>query len=497
MKIHEAVKSILLLVLCISMVFTMISCDGNEGDSETFSDEVSGEETNNGSSEGSGDELENKYAKALSIINEKNVTEYFEAYKIFGELKDYKDSKNYFDLFICKPSKKKTVYNSEYTEESTIIYNESGNILKETVEPDSGDTEYHFYAYTNGILSMYVECGEYGYSEFAKYSGGSQVYDSIMRKTVSYILSDGECERVVGYDYRDDVLVLMYEVLDEDYDDVTNTVFEYNAEGKIIKETTTKTGSPDYSKVVEHTYDSGKLIKSKETASNDEGTEIITDYEYDENGNLIRKVIERRVYFSSSDKYISTNTDIYTYTYDNNGLLIEESKAGEYTVQYSEFKAFYRNADNKSDEAEDQEALYKSAVLDIENGSYADAYSKFYSLIGYKDSIEYVKKFTLLPTCVVKKNKQDRYTYDDKGNVLTKDILSMGATHTTEYQYDDTNKLISEKYIYDGREHQYTITYTYEGEILISAVKTFVSDGTVQKYEYKYEYDSTGSVLLK
>ena len=124
------------------------------------------------------------------------------------------------------------------------------------------------------------------------------------------------------------------------------------------------------------------MIKESETRIyNGESTTTVSEYTYDENGNMIKEVYtnsenEKSTYTYEYDKTGNLIKEVYTspsgvtrtttYTYDENGNLIKvaESGTGEYALYDSEFTAKYEFVYIPFEICEDVQDIFDNMIDD-------------------------------------------------------------------------------------------------------------------------------------
>lgn len=285
--------------------------------------------------------------------------EYMEARKLFYEMYDYKDSKEYFDQIDCVATKKVTtksdgrVYTQEYT------YDSKGNVTKEVHTDSNGNTVTSEYTYdSNGNeikkVSTYSDGSVYT-SENTYDSKGNKTkyvftdsdgnvdvdtfeytYDSKGNKTKSvWTYSDGSAgTSEYTYDSNDNITKIVETYLDGI---VYTYKFTYDSNGNVIKEVCTD--SDDGTETFEYTLDSDeRLIKEIHTYSNGKQST--------ETENVYNKYGLKTEYTRYGNKT--------TYTYDNNGIMTKSDyvlfDGDTQTSEYSNFVYFKKDQSEKNEE---------------------------------------------------------------------------------------------------------------------------------------------------
>ncbi|MBR6676283.1 MAG: hypothetical protein IKL24_03015 [Clostridia bacterium] len=199
----------------------------------------------------------------------------------------------------------------------------------------------------------------------------------------------------------------------EDADYYQDTDYEYNENRELVRVTSSGNGH-EFNRDIELFYENGKCVEQKPV--NGSGKVV---NQYDDRGNLIRK-----------DNYDgSTSMSWITYTYDENGLLLTESREGRSSHNFAYYVYEYDEAGN---------------LVKVTQKTSGGSYSK----------IEVVSD----------------YVYDANGRKLAK----------TESRYD-----------FSGDEIELTVTETYEydayGNITLLRCD-YSNDHTYTDYVIAYEY---------
>ncbi len=181
-----------------------------------------------------------------------------------------------------------------------------------------------------------------------------------------------------------------------------------------------------------------------------------------------------------------------------------------------------------NDNLSSDEIAYEQALSLLEDGKYAEAYTAFYKLNGYRNSAEYLKLFTVLSgeeSCVTAQLYVDtiEYKYDsDNWNMALTETDSYGEVEITTYRsgemksvdvevngpaafgdhsdssYENTyeNGLLksSETTVQIGPE-PIIIRYEYSYDSNNNLVQIIYSNGNTGTYTYTYEYDSNGALI--
>lgn len=273
-------KKIFALLLAVSLCFCLFGCDIEE-----TTDPEKNDKNEDTTEETTDSEKSEKYDEALDLIGE---GKYEDAYAIFEELGDFKDSEEQLAKFHYIPVDAIIKYvEGTYTEYINIDITLNDMNLIEQVYASIGDEYQNFeWKYDeNGNVVRFISTYGSGSIQICEYEYDSN--NNCTRRT--YIYNDGSTS--------------------ED-----NISYFYDSKGNITEKVkTSEYGTDTYTYI----YDANnKLIKATRTSSS-WGTAIM-NYSYDAQGNVI-KVGERE----SSDTYT-----YYFYEYDNNGNIVKISKDG-------------------------------------------------------------------------------------------------------------------------------------------------------------------------
>lgn len=226
------------------------------------------------------------------------------------------------------------------------------------------------------------------------------------------------------------------------------STYIYDSNNQLIQEKYEDKGAAKTVIVHKYTYNDKKQLVKEEKESDSEMFQKTKDlklYEYDANGNLIKKTEEGHF-----------NNEVKTYTYDKNNKLIKEGssklKPNEGTVYE------YDNRGNK----------IKMGIVPDNGGFMVYKYNNLNQLIeaiGYKG-----------------KNKSDdrtTYKYNEEGRITEE-------KHYNLYGYDDVERLTS------------ITTWEYDQYQNITKEEKYLGGGThISHAHYSYIYDSYGNWTQK
>lgn len=347
----------------------------------------------------------NTYAEALSMLEEKN---YEEAYELFVDLGDYKDSSLHTKAFewICveeyASGYKKTLFNDfgkpihqdVYYLDHTVEYEyDSNNLLTCEIETqDDGDLwDRYDYIYNElGLLEIEINESLYSiYTTSYRYDvNGYLVYERTLKRD-----KDGgkdEFWREINYTNREDGLLLK-SVAQYDDGEVSMTEYEYDQNNNVVK----RSGSTTFT----YAYDyNGNCVSWIESGGNNRT--YSAEYEYDEFGNKT-KLYET---FYDGDTRETRYTYQLIYNFEKAAVLIDPSSVyaeaetllankqffesirlfsllGEYEDSSERIRNIYENF---------YEQAYVVAEQLLHDGNYSDAVAAFTELGDYKDSPEQI-----------------------------------------------------------------------------------------------------------
>jgi len=216
----------------------------------------------------------NSYNEAIEFLS---VAQYDEAYAIFEELGDYKDSSKYLECFILVPTEIRNDW--EYT---TLIYDQNGRIIKEITKgysDDFYDSERTFtYNDVDGSLTVV--------DHFA-YSRTGNVKNWVTETTIfNSDRSEAKFTREGNFPTKYFNLYYTYDTYGnvltaKSINSETNAVeynreyyYEYDNDGKLLSSCYSRDSSGSKWNYIEYTYDENNLL-TKTTTFND-----VKEYSY-------------------------------------------------------------------------------------------------------------------------------------------------------------------------------------------------------------------------
>ena len=309
---------------------------------------------------------------------------------------------------------------------STLTYNSSGELDQST--DSTGITTARTYN-TNGLLHKIIASNG-DYLELAYDANGNPVDESIYS-------SQGTKAFFAGRDFGDPSATpdlapgQPWKDLSRNQDDTANLETVYTYTNSNIASVT----DPE-SRVSEWTYDLFDRL-DQEIIIKSDASQVITDYDYDNHGNLIRVTdansLATAYTYDDMDRLIQTvspDTGTTRYTYDESGNLKtknQNSRAAEY---------LYDDQSRLTDIIYPNDSA-RNVTLSYDQGTYGKG-----RLTGSADP-----------------SGTAAYTYNLFGQLITDQKTIGGITYTTAYQYDTEGRLKSITYP-SGRVVAYTLDST-------------------------------------
>ncbi|MBR5313995.1 MAG: hypothetical protein IKU45_01120 [Clostridia bacterium] len=144
---------------------------------------------------------------------------------------------------------------------------------------------------------------------------------------------------------------------------------------------------------------------------------------------------------------------------------------------------------------------YDNAIRLIEIEEYAKAYEEFKELGDYRDSKDYLARFSVVYERIeeIVKNGSNtviEYTFNDKGQVLSrikKDVKEGFIRDSFKFTYDKDGNMLSEEWIsgFDKTSNKYEYQYDKNGNKISQKQ---IHDGKTER-EIFYEYDDRGNCI--
>lgn len=135
------------------------------------------------------------------------------------------------------------------------------------------------------------------------------------------------------------------------------------------------------------------------------------------------------------------------------------------------------------------QAKYAEALEFLASGKYQEAYDILNGIKDYPAAQEKLKNFFYVPSKKIRTDDDgdvyvDKYTYDNKGNLIKIDYVRTGETYFEEFEYDQSGNLLI-GYSFWGEP----LTYVYSDEG--KRQKAIAEDGAI------YYYNDQGQVIRR
>ena len=149
-----------------------------------------------------------------------------------------------------------------------------------------------------------------------------------------------------------------------------------------------------------------------------------------------------------------------------------------------------KEKNQKSEKLSPEEIKYNEAMEYIENGKYTTALDIIIELGDFKDCKELREKFVFKCSKAIDDISEITYTYDDKGNQLTYELISDELPwEKSTYTYNDKNQLVEQ--IDEGYNPcVWKLKYDLSGNHILTEFSGATDEGKIN-----YEYDSNGNCI--
>jgi len=430
------------------------------------------------------------------------------------------------------------------TNQATINYYKNGQIYY-TVDRNGGYT-YYYYNKANRLSKKCIQADSYYICTLYTYdNSGRLIEEKLGKNKVSYngtpssyivttyqyndigqvikkITSSGE-EIEYTYDIYENVIQEKTKISEDKYQTKT---YEYNYLNKVTKENLEGI-------ITTYEYDGvGNIIK-KTTGEN-----VVTKYEYNKNYQVTKTILdnitqEEKMYDNMGNIIIKTDSNgnatnyiydkrnnviketnarnlVIIYSYDYNNRLIETKDAKNNVIHY-----VYDKFDNVISKTTNDTITYQYTYdknnnvlkeIDPLGNTTTYAYDKTNKVARVTDKLGNYKTYAynVLLNVVTERNEKGiyiYYTYDDRGNCIEK---KLGSTIIEQNEYDLMNNLVKKT---DANKN----VMTYEYNVLNQLIKKTNPLGYIEEYEYDkngnlikmkdyqkeilYSYDNRGNLL--
>jgi len=292
-------------------------------------------------------------------------------------------------------------------------------------------------------------------------------------------------------------------------DDENTVVYTYAYDKfHVLASKTWKQDKDNTSQIIYSIDNKGNVIKEEKVHTSDKAQWLVTDYQYDKNGNMTKKTVH-----SADNDYITN----YEYGSDANGV---DQKGAYLTKQYSTVAgveiskayAYDFNTGNMKAELDGKanKISYEYDTLSrLAKISYPDNTLKQYTYDDYKNQnreIEYTDP----------EGTKFQYTYDIFGNQLSYSVFDKAAWQTlikdeydaqgnktkeidsngnsTRFTYNSENMLVKKEYYEKDtvKKENLTLSYTYGFDADTKLLLTLTDE---DGYEKRLHYDIAGRLI--
>ncbi|MEN8906678.1 MAG: fibronectin type III domain-containing protein, partial [Clostridiales bacterium] len=407
-----------------------------------------------------------KIKKSIDALN--NVTEY--EYDLVGQLISVKNALGGVQKYSYNSLGLVDTYTDEKGKKTKYKYNSNGNVIK-TTYPDGSIEKFKYDK--NGNLTKVID--PKGITTKYFYDNRDRLVKIINPDSGSKIITYSETGKVTSLkDENGKVTSYKYNARDELVEtinpDGNSTKYKYDSLGNL-------TEVYQYRNLTQDNIDNMHLNKKNNSYSTYEN-ELITKYEYDKRGLLIKEV--------------NPANKIKLYEYDSNGNLISKTDEDSYItkfeydavnnlnkINYNNEKTvdFNHDLNNQVTKIDDwlgttnYELDALGRVLKVKD--YEDKVVEYsWSSTGERESIKYPD------------NSLVNYEYDSMGRLIKVKDSNNGIT---SYKYDIAGNLIKKIL-----PNKVKTTYDYNDNSLLASMKNYNTKGKILD-NFNYEYDSVGN----
>lgn len=434
--------------------------------------------------------------KATALIED---GKYKEAYELLYENKSFPEAAEMLASFTVNAEKVTNKNYEVYESFKETTYNEQGDPVK--IYSDYTYVERYFitenfeYIYENGKM---LQCLSKTDEESSKPDKIIYTYDengNLIKFEEKRGLDESgnpSYTRYETYEYDENGNVTKKELF---FDGVMNYrhTYEYDAKGNKTKETILN--FENKTEEIIYTYDeNGNLIK---TFKPTEKYSLTNEYTYNDRGDVLSEKIIQEMYETD---FTQTVDKIYEYEYDEKGNitkkitknLAQDSQTVEETTynENGDVTRYHKVIDNIAHTLQETEYEY------FENGKIKKSNVKRNDWKEYELQQVYDEKGNLLKESSGDSKNTYEYTYDEKGNITKKkEIKFDGTPKYYEYTYNGNNELIKEITYYEGKENSIVYhEYKYNENGTLSEEKTNEDDF---EKTYQYIYNDHGDLIAK
>lgn len=369
--------------------------------------------------------------------------------------------------------------------------------------------------YMNGVERKIMEISFFDEHDNVICNVNCNLNDNIFR-TMRYV-----------YKYNNDNTISSKKLIAENGITSTNK-YEYNDDGT-LKSISYFSEGGDLVKTECYEFNENGDICLKSTFQYDEsepcGTET-HEYEYGENGRIIRDIITKADNISS---YGYDGTETLDYTYDENGNLLTEHsvRTGVYhrlatDINEDDMTVYAYNSENQCISAEITDKYGNISIIEYEY--YESEKSRYIGGIEIPENAEYKQTTTiydshgfferivnifdendnvLINVVYTSENGEPPtswtiYTYDTDSRLIKEDFYYYNnrLLHYIEYEYNENGIMISDteySYLYNGEVHEVRTEYIYDDKGRLSAEQAYQNDH--QSWRIEYEYDEQDRLI--
>ena len=276
--------------------------------------------------------------------------------------------------------------------------------------------------------------------------------------------------QTIAYTYSPHGYLLKFDLHHEaDMGSNRTSTYTHDALGNILTDSTVSTELGEtFETYASHTYDENGRVLTTRVIRTQYGDTIETEIinAYDDHGNLIKKAYRE----DGSDWYETT----YSYDYDAQGNILKcvtVTDSGTTTTTYT-----YDESGNLLRERTDSPKTWTE-----QNCTY-DENGKLLTVINtHSDNL------------TTSSDDKIVYTYDTRGNLVSKHTEKYRNYTDSTYTYDSQDRRIEEIHTYNGGSlSRYTYTYDESGNLLTI---TSYSENNQVTYAKTYTYDAYGNIV--